>query len=138
MPIWGQSEGVSYNFISIYIPPQLHTSALEDLGEWLLGLPRDITLIGGNCNAMLNREKDFSKGAGGKTQPTDTKFRNWVQSMGLCDIWRTWNPRVVQYTHTSAVHGTHSRLDYFLMPATDVPLQSGPRILLRGISDHSP
>ena len=131
-------EGIYYNFISIYVPPQLHNSTMQDLGELILNLPKGITVMGGDCNAMLDRSKDFSRGAGVKSYTADTKFKTWVQSLGLCDIWRIWNPRTTQYTHTSAAHGTHSRLDYFFMPATDVPLTCGSRILPRGISDHSP
>ena len=68
----------------------------------------------------------------------EAKFKTWTRALGLCDVWRTWNPDTIQYNHTSAAHGTHSRLDYFLMSASDVSKTSGSLILPRVISDHSP
>ena len=93
---------------------------------------------GGGCNAMLNRELDFSHGTSIRSQTADTSFNSWIASLGLCNIWRTWNPQARQYTHTSAAHHTHSRIDNLFMPATDVHLTTGSCILPRGISDHSP
>lgn len=43
-----------------------------------------------------------------------------------------------QFTHTSAAHHTHSRIDLFLLPTLDCLLISHVSILPRGLSDHSP
>ena len=136
--IWGTVEGKPCNFVSVYIPPQTHTSSLKDLAELVLGLPPGLTLIGGDFNATLNREKDFSKGRGTGPGSADTRLKSWCDSLGLCDLCRIWNPNLVQYTHTSAAHGSHSRIDYIFGPATEVHATAGARILPRGISDHSP
>ena len=104
----------------------------------MLSLPPGVTVIGGDFNAHLDSVKDSSKGHVEHAPPSDAKFRTWVNSLGLCDTWRTWNPTLTQYTHTSVAHGSHSRIGYLLMPATDIPLSSNAQILPRGISDHSP
>ena len=98
--VWGMLDGEAYNFVSVYIPPRLHAQTLHDLGAAILDLPPGVLVIGGDCNAMLNRELDFSRGVSEKTQSADTRLRAWIQSMGLCDLWRTWNPHIRQYTHT--------------------------------------
>ncbi|KAJ1155452.1 hypothetical protein NDU88_008182 [Pleurodeles waltl] len=45
---------------------------------------------------------------------------------------------VRQYTHTSAAHRTHSRIDLVFMPAMDFTGVTGAEILPRGVSDHAP
>ena len=127
--VWGKIDGEAYNFVSVYMPPHLHAQTLRDLGEIILDLPPGVLVMGGDCNAMLNRELDFSRGASDRIQSADTRFKAWMQSMGLCDLWRTWNPHTRQYTHTSAAHHTQSRIDYFLMPATDIGKTTGSQIL---------
>ena len=136
--VWGLVEGVAHNFISVYVPPQMQSLTFRDLGEVVLSLPPGVTVIGGDCNAMMDRERDSSRGAGVGTHGADARFQAWTESLGLCDVWRTWNPGVTQYTHSSAAHGSHSRIDYLLVPGTDMARTSGSRILPRGISDHSP
>ena len=131
-------NGRACSYVCIYVPPQLHSLTFRDLGKVLLEIPPGTLIIGGDCNALLNREVDSSMGASNRTPTADKNFAAWTASLGLCDIWRIWNPQTRQYTHTSAAHHTHSRIDYFLMPATDVHVTTGSRILPRGISDHSP
>ena len=129
--IWGLLNGRACSFVCIYIPPQLHSLTFRDLGKVLLGIPPGALIIGGDCNALLNREMDSSTGSKGQTYTTDKHFAAWTASLGLCDIWRVWNPQSRQYTHTSAAHHTHSRIDYLLQPATEVHMTTGARILPR-------
>ena len=95
LAVWGLVEGSPYNLVSVYVPPQSHTATLKALTEVILSLPPGITLVGGDFNATLSREKDYSKGTGAKTYTADTKLKAWCDSMGLCDLWRTWNPNLV-------------------------------------------
>ena len=124
--------------MSVYVPPQLHRTTLKVLGDMFLGLPHGTTIIGGDFNALLNREIDSSRGVSGRESSADQQFHSSVYSMGLCNVWRKWNPSTPLYTHTSAAHHMHSRIDYILMSATDMSLTKGDNILPRGISDHSP
>ena len=52
--VWGHAEGISYNFVSAYVPPQTHADTLKALAEVILSLPPGITLIGGDFNAVFN------------------------------------------------------------------------------------
>ena len=62
----------------------------------------------------------------------------WEEGLGLCDVWGIWNPLTRGYTHTSAAHGSHSRIDYIFLPASEVSCVSAISLLPHGISDHAP
>ena len=94
--VWGTIEGRVYNFVSVYVPPQLHVDTLRRLGEKILALLVGITVIGGDFNAVLGRELDSSSGGVRKGPGGDIQFQAWMQSLGLCDAWHSWNPGIWQ------------------------------------------
>ena len=98
--IWGLVEGVAYNFISVYVPPQMHATTFDELGDVVLGMPPGVKVIGGDCSALLDWERDSSRGLAGRAPAANIRFRAWVGSLGLCDVWRTWNPTATLYTQT--------------------------------------
>lgn len=63
---------------------------------------------------------------------------DFLEAMGLIDVWRTCNPTSAQYTFHSGVHGSLSRIDYLLCKASQLPMFDATSFLPRGISDHSP
>ena len=80
--VWGHVEGSPYNFVSVYVPPQTHTATLRDLAEMILGLPPGTTLIGGDFNTMLDRERDF-EGGGHQKPGSRRKVESLVRVFGL-------------------------------------------------------
>ena len=106
----------------------MHDPTFLELGKVLFDLPQGTLILGGDWNAMLDRELDFSRSAGPRVYPVDVRFRNWTASLGFCDVWWTGNPQTKQFTNTSAALGTHSRIDSFFIPATEVGLAPGSPI----------
>lgn len=119
----------------MYIPPALHSSGFTALSEFLLNLPHGPLIIGGDFNTTLNDALD-------RTPPrrqyrTHAILTDFINALGLIDIWRTQFPSQQQYTHHSAAHSL-SRIDYLLAPATELGHFHSVTHLPRGISDHSP
>ena len=92
--IWGLLDGVAYNFVCIYVPPQMHTATFRDLGKIILDLPAGVTVIGGDCNAMLDRGLNFSRRAGDRVQMADARLRAWLSSSSLRSEERRCRERV--------------------------------------------
>lgn len=131
----GTWEGLTLNICSVYIPPKLHHSTLADLGHQLLELPHGILILGGDLNEALFTDMDREK-----PQLSGAPHMVWdfMQALGLVDLWREHHPTLKQYTHISAAHGSRSRLDYILTHRDTLHLFRESRHAARGISDHSP
>ena len=58
--------------------------------------------------------------------------------MGICDIWREFNPTTRDDTFYSSPHKTYSRVDYFFMYSKDIGFVRSCKIGRMDLSDHSP
>ena len=104
MAVWGWMEGKAYNLVSVYAPLQLQKKMLAELSDVIIGLPQGTTIIGGDFNALLHRDLDSSTGMPGGVTKGEGYLHKWLDSLGLCDVWRTWNPTNSVHTHTRLRH----------------------------------
>lgn len=58
--------------------------------------------------------------------------------LSLTDVWRAYHPDSKQYTFHSGEHNSLSRIDYLLVPTSQIANIREIRHMARGISDHSP
>lgn len=89
--------------------------------------------MGGDLNCVLSTRLD--------KLPTSSKpqsLLNMMKELGLVDAWRHLNPNERYFTFMSQVHGSYSRLDYFLLPKKDIYRLKNRMIESITISDHSP
>ena len=63
---------------------------------------------------------------------------NMMKELGLVDIWRHLHPSDKDFTFMSHVHGSYSRIDYFLVLKKDTYRIKDSVIEPITISDHSP
>ncbi|KAJ1164603.1 hypothetical protein NDU88_005039 [Pleurodeles waltl] len=134
----GTLHGTPINFISAYAPPTRLDAFLHSLRRVVVGLPQGTTLLGGDFNAVLDPDLDVSGEITASRLARASALTGWTESLGLCEVWRTWHPRDRRYTHTSAAHRTQSRIDLVFMSALDLSSVTGAEILPRGVSDHAP
>ena len=134
----GCYEAKQYSFVSVYVPQHCLQGTLHTLHALLLNLPMGATIIGGDFNAVRNPSIDVSGPITAGRNTCASQLSTWVDSMGLCDAWRVWNPLTRAYTHTSAAHRTQSRINQIWLAATDMPILHRMHMLPRGISDHAP
>lgn len=103
-----------YIVANIYIPPPFRLDVMLRLNEFLLDKEGVPIIIVGDFNEILDRELDrfpiqtFSEPMG------KSRLRQFLDEMGLLDLWRAWNPGVLQYSCYSATHSTLSRIDMTL------------------------
>ena len=95
-------------------------STLQDLTGLLAALPHGLTLIGGDFNDVLSPDLDHLQTPGRQLRQAGG-LRKWAEGFGLFDVWRLWHPSTQLYTHTSAAHGSHSRIDYLFLSAPMLP-----------------
>ena len=134
--ISGTINGKNINIGSVYAPPRLHEQTLSEIGKILLQLPEGHIIIGGDLNITLDNEIDRLPVP--TTPQTKKPLQDFLNAMGLADIWRTQHPNLKQYTYLSGAHGSLSRIDHLLTTHREVHLFKDTRHLARGISDHSP
>ena len=71
--------------------------------------------MGGDYNCTLNPNIDRN----GSLDPSHNQSRkvilNFMDELGLCDVWRERNPDKREFSCHSATHKTYSRLDFFLV-----------------------
>lgn len=107
--------GKKYTFINIYLPNQnqhkVGTQILKELMEKVEG----ITIIGGDFNFVLDKEKDSTAPSVAQSSREKKLFLETMAKYQLTDIWRVLHPTEKDFTFHSKVHGTYHRPDFFLI-----------------------
>ncbi|KAJ0022323.1 hypothetical protein NQD34_009813 [Periophthalmus magnuspinnatus] len=96
-------------------------------------------IIAGDFNTVLDSNLDRSHIAGHNRHwhSTDT-IKQYMTDFGLGDSWRLSHPHKRQYTHSSAVHHSSSRIDYILISNILLSNIKETTIHPISISDHAP
>ena len=94
-------------------------------------------LVGGDFNLIM-QSKDRSSTRPFTRSRAATALDQGMRDLGLCDIWRTRNPDMKDFSYFSRVHGSHSRIDMFLVPLRDVHTVLDCSYLAANLSDHNP
>ena len=72
-----------------------------------------MVICGGDFNLRLNPKWDVSRLTQTQTNTVGKKVRKMISEMGICDVWREFNPTTRDYTFYSPLHKIYSRIDYF-------------------------
>ena len=107
----GSVQEEEVTIINIYAP---NIGAPQYLGQMLTAIKEEIdsnTIRVGDFNTSLTPMDRSSKQKINKeTQP----LNDTIDQMNLIDIYRTFYPKVAEYTFFSSAHGTFSRIDHIL------------------------
>lgn len=95
-------------------------------------------LWGGDFNLVRDPVLDRSGGPHRPISKAAVALDSIMISRGLADIWRFKNPVEGGYTHYSAYHDLHTRIDYWLTSSTLLQQVTECNTLPRTLSDHSP
>lgn len=114
--------GKSITQMNIYYPPnhptELITKAVTEFAE----VECERAVIGGDFNCLLDPQMDKSSS---ETRPLTRRARGMLElceEMGYLDVWRTTHPGEKDFTFYSSVHKSSSRIDYFLIPKSNLSL----------------
>ena len=97
---------------------------------------RDITLIRGDFNLVLEPKLDRYKSSGNHTRSCNV-ITEYMKQVDLCDIWRVRNPETKRFTWHRPVSMRASRIDMFLIPVGYSDLVTDCAINYGIQSDHS-
>ena len=133
----GKLDNEPVTLVNVYAPPESDKDFFRDLFNTVATVIKGVLIMGGDTNIALSEKKDTTSLNRGKKHIA--KFMNTtLQEMGLVDIWRTMHPTEIGFTHHSAAHKTHSRIDQFFVRKEDVYRVRQCRIGAADVSDHNP
>lgn len=122
--------------VNIYAPNHDDPQFFRDL-FFNIASPPNETFIGGDFNLVLDPTLDRSSSRQMVLTQATKALKSELKNFGLCDIWRTQNQRLREYSFYSPVHNSYSRIDLFLVPAAIAHTIPPCEYLARTISDHS-
>lgn len=132
----GRIDNTVVTLVNVYAPPEEDKTFFNLLFDKIAIMSEGILICGGDWNTILNYTKDTTS----TKRYKNTKSKNLnilVKDAGLCDVWRVLHPLERDYTHYSAAHKVHSRIDYFLMNTIDrhrvIDCETG----IADVSDHN-
>lgn len=134
----GQIGGVKVTFANFYTPNEHQDTFLNRHLAQLLTYAEGQLIIGGDLNIPLIPTEDTSS----KTSSTPLCTRNCIlkslHTAQLIDAWRLLHPGERDYTFYLGPHQKYSRIDYFLIPHSQ--LHAIKEITIGPItwSDHAP
>ena len=95
-------------------------------------------IIGGDFNCYLDPQADRSSSKPAPPLKSIPTVNNLMKSLDLVDIWRLQHPSDRQYSFFSPVHGSFSRIDYFLVDARLISKVDNSTYHSILVSDHAP
>ena len=103
----------------------------------LLAIKEEIdsnTVIVGNFNTSLTPLDRSSKQ---KINKETQALNDTIDHIDLIDIYRTFNPKIADYTFFSSAHGTFSRIDHILGHKSNLSKLKKTEIMSSIFSDHN-
>lgn len=86
---------------------------------------------------VLDPAADISSGKTQIALSANNKIKPLLRNMQLLDLWRILHPSTRDFTFYSGVHGSYSRIDYFLTSHHIMDWRPRASIGARVFSDHA-
>lgn len=94
-------------------------------------------ILCGDFNCCLNQLLDRSSNKHLLSESAET-IKLFMQQYGVADVWRYFNPSARHFSFFSPVHGSFSRIDFFLLDNKLLTSVSSCKYAPIMISDHAP
>uniref|UniRef100_A0A3B3I1X3 Reverse transcriptase domain-containing protein n=1 Tax=Oryzias latipes TaxID=8090 RepID=A0A3B3I1X3_ORYLA len=132
----GRMGDAVLTIVNVYAPPESDKQFFKSLFNVIAEEAEGILICGGDFNVALNFKLDTTSKH--KHKKAIAKFvKLSMEELGLLDVWRSLNPRKKAYTHYSASHKVHSRIDYFFVFKSDINRVEECKIEGADVSDHN-
>ena len=132
--IKGSIQEEDITIINVYAP---NTGAPQYIRQMLITMKGEIdsnTVIVGDFNTPLTPMDRSSK----QKINEETQALNYtIEQINLIDIYRTFHPKVTEYTFFSTAHGTFSRIDQILGHKSSLIKFKKIEIISSIFSDHN-
>lgn len=134
--IKGRIDNVLATFVNVYAPPESDRSFFKKVFDLIVSVSEGILVCSGDWNTILNHQLDTTSRSR-RGSPKSKALNILMKDAGLFDVWRSAHSRDREFTHYSATHNVHSRLDFFLMNTIDRYRVQECTIGSADISDHN-
>lgn len=122
---------------SLYAP-NTHQDLIAKTLDLLLEFSRGQLILGDNFNTPVIPAKDTSLEGSSILPSSRKRIARAIHKAQLIDIWRISHPSEKDYTFYSLLHKQYSRIDYFLIPHSQLQFIQESSISSITWSDHSP
>lgn len=135
-------SGRLYNTLVVFV--NVYAPNVDDVGffEHLFSLFPDLNtyalILGGDLNCWLDPVLDRSSTNPSTVGRSARFIQAFLSNYGVCDVWRFLHPGNREYSFSSHVHHTYSRIDYFFIDNNLIPLVHSCIYQSIVISDHAP
>ena len=132
--IKGSIHKEDITIINIYAPT---IGALQYVRQIVTTMKEEVNsnkIIVGDFNTPLTTMDRSTKQKINKETQT---LKDTMDQLGIIDIYRTFNPKIINFTFFSSAHGTFSRIDHILGPKSSLGKFKKIEIIPVIFSDHS-
>lgn len=134
----GSVGGSKITLLNLYAPNEDCPQFFKNIASLIAEKSEGMILVGGDFNCTLKAAVDRLPAHNGPKSKKSCSLNTMIKELGLVDVWRQLHPREKDFTFYSHVHRSHSRIDMFLMPRTDLYRARQCSIEAITISDHAP
>lgn len=136
--IRGDIGGVEVTLANVYAPNSQQDHFIARTLDTLKNFTKGQLILGGDFNVSLIPSEDTSSGNSSVTPKARKRIARSLHNSQLIDVWRLLHPTERDYTFYSTPHRHYSRIDYFLIPHTQLHAVRGSSIGSITWSDHAP
>lgn len=94
--------GRKVTVISAYAPNKFDKTFFNTLTQKMLELPEYSLIVGADMNAVWHADNRSSLSASKDQQLSTAALQSWAKTLGLIDVWRSFNPTMKDYSFFSA------------------------------------
>ena len=134
--IKGSIDQNTITLVNVYAPPESDQSFFKFLFDEIATQMEGMCVCGGDFNVVPNHNQDTTSKNRSKKHLSQLLNRA-CEEMGFFDVWRDLHPLEKDYSHYSATHSVHSRIDYFFMQNEDRDRIKECHIGVADVSDHN-
>lgn len=134
----GTIGGVEVTLVNVYVPNSGQDHFISQMIDTLLEFAKGQILLGGDFNVPLIPSEDTSAGHSSITPSIRKRIARSLHKAQLIDAWRLTHPTERDYTFYTTPHKQYSRINYFLVPHSQLHAIRESSIGSITWSDHAP
>ena len=135
--ITGKIGGHNLILANVYGPNWDNDNFFKNVFFSLSDLNSHQLILAGDFNCCLDPSLDRSSNKPSGLSKSSKVIQMFMEQYAVADAWRFLNPSTKQFSFFSPVHGTFSRIDYFLIDSKLLPSVSSCSYNPIVISDHA-
>ena len=112
-------EDIDYVIGNIYAPNSDDPKFFKHVFNKVEAIGCENVILAGDFNLVLNIDKDAKNRLSNNYKACET-VKNYMEQLGLIDVWRVYNEETFSYTWKRGSPATYSRLDMFLVSGSIV------------------